>query len=87
MKRYLDICALKRPFDDQTNDRVAGETRAVLEILKRIDRSEDCFVWSTALATENNADPEPEASEEVARIAERAVHAICLTPEIESGLR
>jgi predicted nucleic acid-binding protein len=34
VKVYLDICCLKRPFDDQTHPRIAVETVAVLSILR-----------------------------------------------------
>jgi len=33
---YLDMCALKRPFDDQSNGRIALETTAVLSILRSV---------------------------------------------------
>lgn len=33
MRAYLDICALKRPFDDQTQPRIRLEADAVLELL------------------------------------------------------
>jgi len=32
---YLDVCCLNRPFDDQTQDRICLETKAVLLILER----------------------------------------------------
>jgi hypothetical protein len=33
MRLYLDICCLKRPFDDQAQPRVRIETEAVLGLL------------------------------------------------------
>ena len=33
VRAYLDICALKRPFDDQTQPRIRLEADAVLELL------------------------------------------------------
>lgn len=33
MKVYLDMCALKRPFDDQTQGRILIETMAVTRML------------------------------------------------------
>ena len=33
MRTYLDVCALKRPFDDQTQPRIRLEADAVLELL------------------------------------------------------
>ena len=34
MKIYLDMCALKRPFDDQRQGRIMIETAAVTRILE-----------------------------------------------------
>jgi len=33
VRAYLDVCALKRPFDDQTQPRIRLEAEAVLELL------------------------------------------------------
>ena len=33
VRTYLDVCALKRPFDDQTQPRIRLEADAVLELL------------------------------------------------------
>lgn len=33
VRAYLDVCALKRPFDDQTQPRIRLEADAVLELL------------------------------------------------------
>lgn len=41
MKLYMDICALKRPFDDPVSPRIAEETRAVLAIIARIEAGLD----------------------------------------------
>lgn len=87
MKLYLDLCALKRPFDDQTQQRVASETRAILAVMERIDRGSDSMVWSTALALENDADPDPEPRIEVAKYAARAAASQTITPQIESRAR
>jgi predicted nucleic acid-binding protein len=87
MRLYLDMCALKRPFDDQEQERVASDTRAVFAIEARIEHGLDELVWSTALTLENDADPDPEARLEVAKYARRAKSSHTLTPGIESRLR
>jgi predicted nucleic acid-binding protein len=87
MKLYLDLCALKRPFDHQTQDRIIAETQAVLSILDRIESGIDSMVWSTALTLENDADPDLEARKEVARYAVRAVAIEMLSPKIEKRIR
>lgn len=40
MLLYLDMCCLKRPFDDQTDDRIRLETEAVILLLEKFDRGE-----------------------------------------------
>ena len=42
-KIYLDVCCLNRPFDDQSQDRIRLETRAVNIILGGIE--EKRFLW------------------------------------------
>jgi hypothetical protein len=53
---YLDMCCLKRPFDDQSQPRIRLESEAVLTILAREPDSVQ-FVRSTALVLENNLNP------------------------------
>lgn len=76
MKLYLDLCALKRPFDDRSQPRVDAEARAVLDLLGRIADGEHRLVWSPALTFENQADPDFEVRKVVAQCASLArVHA------------
>jgi hypothetical protein len=53
---YLDICCLKRPFDDQAQARVRLETEAVLGLLAE-DPSRATFVRSAAHDLENDQNP------------------------------
>lgn len=87
MKLYLDMCTLKRPFDDQTQERIASETHAVLGIMGRIERGLDSMVWSSALTLENDADPDPEPRIEVAKYAGHAAGSPSLTPQVEKRIR
>jgi predicted nucleic acid-binding protein len=80
------MCALKRPFVEQTRERILSETRAVMMIFERIDQGLDEAVWSTALTVENDADPDLEVRMEVERFAARAVFTAVLLPEIEARL-
>lgn len=57
---YLDANCFNRPFDDQSQDRVCRETQAVLEVLQRVLEGEDDLVWSSALAVELTAHPDPQ---------------------------
>jgi hypothetical protein len=58
MRVYLDICCLKRPFDDQSQPRIHLETEAVLALLeasgKRIE-----FIHAAAHDLENEQNSLP----------------------------
>jgi len=62
---YLDMCCLKRPFDDQTEPRNRVESEILLALMAR--ESSTCrFVRSAALVLENNQNP---LKERAARVA------------------
>jgi len=54
---YLDICCLKRPFDDQRSARVQVETAAVADLIARAERGEIRLVRSPAHTFENDHNP------------------------------
>jgi len=58
VKTYMDICAIKRPFDDQTHPRVALETAAVLVILQADLEGRLQCVRSAAHDLENSLNPD-----------------------------
>ncbi len=66
MKVYLDICCLKRPFDDQSQPRIAVESAAVVAILAAAERGEFELLRSAAHYAENATDPDPERRAAVA---------------------
>ena len=49
MLLYLDLNCFNRPFDDQSQDRIAQETTAVFAILQRIIDGVDQLIWSAIL--------------------------------------
>ena len=55
MKVYVDICCLKRPFDDQSQPRIRVEAEAVLALLSATDRL--AFVRASAHDLENRQYP------------------------------
>ncbi|MBM3862074.1 MAG: type II toxin-antitoxin system VapC family toxin [Verrucomicrobia bacterium] len=59
MKIYLDMCALKRPFDDQRQGRILIETAAVTRILEAAASGTLTLCNSAALAAENCRNPNP----------------------------
>ena len=54
---YLDMCSLKRPFDDQRYPRVREEATAVAAIVARAEAGQIALVRSTAHLVENDANP------------------------------
>ena len=58
MTIYLDMCCLKRPFDDQTQPRIALETAAVLAILQVVADGRTNAVRSLAHELENSRNPD-----------------------------
>lgn len=61
---YLDMCCLKRPFDDQSQSRIRLETEAVLTLLAA-EGAKIQFVRSSGLLLENSLNPLPERAERV----------------------
>jgi predicted nucleic acid-binding protein len=60
------MCTLKRPFDDQSNARIALETAAVISILRWIAEGRVEAVRSIAHQTENSHNPDARRSRAVA---------------------
>jgi len=54
VKVYLDICCFNRPYDDQTQPKVAIETLAKLHIQELVLKHEIDIVWSYILKFENS---------------------------------
>lgn len=65
MRAYLDICALKRPFDDHAQSRIRLEANAVLELLAA-PTERVTFVHSRAHDVENSHNPIPWRASRVA---------------------
>jgi hypothetical protein len=58
MLAYLDICCLKRPFDDQSQPRIHLETEAILALLDAAGRGIE-FLHAAAHDLENDQNPIP----------------------------
>lgn len=54
---YLDVCCLKRPFDDQRSTRIQLETAAVAALIDQAEREAIRLVRSPAHALENDRNP------------------------------
>ena len=57
MKLYLDMCVWKRPFDDQSNDRIWIESQAIMRILDLAHIGDMEIFISMALVLENDRNP------------------------------
>lgn len=68
---YLDLCALKRPFDALANDRVQLEALAVASLLGSFQRGEIRIVTSPILELENSRNPDTSRRDAVADILSR----------------
>jgi predicted nucleic acid-binding protein len=71
MRIYLDMCALKRPWDDQSQPRVASETGVILALLDLMDRGRITAVRSPVHDEENGRNPNPERAAAISRWLER----------------
>jgi predicted nucleic acid-binding protein len=65
MRIYLDMCALKRAYDDPSSDRVVLETLAVASIISASERGAVTLVSSAALELENSKNPLEHRRQEV----------------------
>ena len=72
MKLYLDTSALKRPFDDQTQPRIALETEAIVTVLAMIQSGEATLLSSAVLEYENSRNPQPERRRWTSRLLQLA---------------
>ena len=82
MLLYLDLNCCNRPFDDQNQLRIAGETEAVFAILQRIEDGADELAWSSVLTFENSQHPLEDRRDEIARWEQRARSNVAVTGSI-----
>ena len=65
---YLDACCLNRPFDDQTQPRIALETQAILTILSQCESGLWKLITSAAINEELDQTPDLERLKNVKTI-------------------
>jgi predicted nucleic acid-binding protein len=80
---YLDVCALKRPFDDQRQPRVREEAVAVAAIVARAEAGEIDLVRSPAHLVENDANPREDRRLAAALWIDGATVSVPLDSEVE----
>lgn len=84
MRLYLELNCFNRPFDDQTQDRVARETAATFSVLQRVIDGVDELVWSAVLDFENSQHPLVDRRNEIARWAIFATARVAIDPQISN---
>jgi predicted nucleic acid-binding protein len=65
---YLDACCLNRPFDNQTQPRIAMESQAILTILSQCESGQWKLITSAALDEELDQNPDLERLKNVKAI-------------------
>jgi hypothetical protein len=60
LKLYVDMCCLKRPFDDQSDARVQLEATALESVIQLCRDGTHTLVASDALRFENSRNPNPD---------------------------
>ena len=60
MRVYLDLCAIQRPLDDQTQPRIRAEAEAVLSVLALCESGALDLVTSGAHVVESEKCPHPD---------------------------
>jgi predicted nucleic acid-binding protein len=84
MKIYLDMCCLKRPFDDQGSARIQMETVSVLGILRLCQEGVAELISSDALLFENERNPNAMRRELTTHLLNLSKVRIANNPALES---
>ncbi len=80
---YLDMCSVKRPFDDQRQPRVREEAAGVAAIVARAEAGEIVLVRSPAHLIENDANPREDRRLAAALWIDGAAVTVLLDAEVE----
>jgi predicted nucleic acid-binding protein len=84
---YLDICALKRPFDDARNERIRREAEAVARIFERVESGSVQLVASPAHRFENSRNPREDRRLATDLWLDRADRSVEASPDIDERAR
>jgi PIN domain len=83
MRLYLDLCCLKRPYDNQSDERVRLETVALETVLRLCQVGVHELLWSDPLRVESADDPNPKRQAVVEYVRNAAVLAVDHSPAVE----
>ena len=81
---YLDMCCWKRPFDDQSQDRIRLETEAIVLIIEQYDRGQIALIRSAGLDLENDLNPREDRRQKVSELLDRCSKAQSVTSEVQA---
>ena len=70
MKLYLDMCVYNRPFDDQSQPRIAIETQIVVVLMLMASQGHIELINSFALTYENSRNPKVENQIRISNLLE-----------------
>ncbi|HYC89098.1 MAG TPA: hypothetical protein VEO54_07795 [Thermoanaerobaculia bacterium] len=84
---YLDICALKRPFDDARNERIRREAEAVARIFEEAENGRIQFVASPAHRFENDRNPREDRRLATALWLRNAGRSVAITSAVDERAR
>jgi predicted nucleic acid-binding protein len=84
---YLDICALKRPFDDARSERIRREADAVARIFEKVENGSIQLVVSPAHRFENNRNPREDRRLATDLWLRKAARSVDATPGIDERAR
>ena len=76
LKVYLDNCCYNRPYDDQSQIKIALETEAKLFVQQLVIDNKIDLVWSFMVTFENNNNPYIEQKTEIATWRDNATENI-----------
>ena len=86
-KVYIDLCCLKRPFDERRDERVALEAEAASTLIELIEKGKIHLISSGTLVVENNRNPRKDRREVTQRILEMHHEFSSLTNAVEARAR
>ena len=84
---YLDLCALKRPFDDARSERIRREAEAVARIFEKVESGSIQLVVSPAHRFENDRNPREDRRLATNLWLQKAERSVDATPDIEERVR
>jgi predicted nucleic acid-binding protein len=83
----LDICALKRPFDDARSERIRREAEAVARIFEEAENGRIQLVVSPAHRYENDRNPREDRRLAAALWLQKAARSVDAAPAIDERAR